>query len=148
MACCSSVRCNKGCYRCKNQWSLSWMNPSRRLREGILTRTQCLERYPEHRGELAVLLDAALILRSAKLPTPNQAYFRAGRARLVAKIEQEQQLTVVDRLESFFRHLSTNSFRLQTATIALLLAFLFVAARRGHSIRLSPRLAWRHTLPA
>ena len=101
------------------------------IERGILTRTQCLERYPEHRGELAVLLDAALILRSAKLPTPNSAYFKAGRARLVAIIEQEQQLTVVDRVGSFFQHLTTNSLRLRTASIALLLAFLFIMLSGG-----------------
>jgi hypothetical protein len=101
------------------------------IERGVLTRTQCLERYPEHRGELAVLLDAALILRSSKLPTPNPAYFRAGRARLMAKIEQEQQLTVVDRLGHFFQHLSGNSFRLRTASVALLLAFLFVMLSGG-----------------
>jgi hypothetical protein len=101
------------------------------IERGILTRTQCLERYPEYRGELAVLLDAALILRSAKLPTPNPAYFKAGRARLVAKIEQEQQLTIADRLGHFFQHLSTNSFPLRTASIALLLTFLFLIFSGG-----------------
>jgi hypothetical protein len=101
------------------------------LERGGLTRTQCLERYPQHRGELAVLLDAALILRSSQLPTPNPAYFKAGRSRLVAKIKQEQQLTTVDKFGHYFRHLSTNAIRLRTASIALLLAFAFVILSGG-----------------
>jgi hypothetical protein len=101
------------------------------IEKGILTRTQCLERHPEHKGELAVLIDAALILRSTKLPTPNQAYFKAGRARLVAKIEQEQQLTVGDRLGHFFNSISTHAVQLRPVFIALLLAFLFVMFSGG-----------------
>lgn len=101
------------------------------IEKGTLTRTQCLERHPEHRGELSVLLDAALILRSTKLPTPNQAYFKAGRARLVAKIEREQQLTVGDRLGQFFSAISSQAVRLRTVSIALLLALLFVMLSGG-----------------
>ena len=96
------------------------------IEKGIFTRTQCLERYPEQRGELSVLLDAALILRSAKIPTPSPAYFKAGRARLVSMIEQEQKTPLLEQVGAFFQQFSTNSIRLQTATIALLLAFFFL----------------------
>lgn len=96
------------------------------IEKDIFTRTQCLERYPDQRGELSVLLDAALILRSAKIPTPSPAYFKTGRARLVSMIEQEQKTPLLEQVGAFFQQISTNSIQLRTATIALLLAFFFL----------------------
>jgi hypothetical protein len=101
------------------------------IEKGVLTRTQCLERYPEYRNELADLLDAALILRSAKFPAPNPAYFTAGKARLIAQIKQEQQVTVFDRWNNFLRALTPTSLKRQAVSLVLLVALLFVMLGGG-----------------
>ena len=101
------------------------------IEKGVLTRTQCLERYPEHRNELAALLDAALILRSAKIPAPNPVYFKAGKARLIAQIKQEQQVTIFDRWNNFIRAISPTSLKRQAVSLVLLVTLLFVILGGG-----------------
>ena len=101
------------------------------IEQGVLTRTQCLERYPEHRNELATLLDAALILRSAQFPSPSPAYFKAGKARLIAQIKQEQQVTVFDRWSNFVRALTPSSLKRQAVSLALLVTLLFAMLSGG-----------------
>jgi hypothetical protein len=101
------------------------------IEQGVLTRTQCLERYPEYRNELAALLDTALILKSAKIPSPNPAYFRAGKARLISQIKQEQQVTVFDRWSNFVRALTPTSLKRQAVSLVLLVTLLFVMLSSG-----------------
>jgi hypothetical protein len=95
------------------------------IEKGIWTRTQCLERYPEHRKELAMLLDAALILRSSKIPAPSTTYFKANKTRLIAQIKHEQQLTVFDRWSNFVRVLTPNSLKRQAVSLVVLVTLLF-----------------------
>jgi hypothetical protein len=95
------------------------------IEKGIWTRTQCLERYPEHRKELAMLLDAALILRSSKIPAPSSTYFKANKTRLIAQIKHEQQLTVFDRWSNFARILTPTSLKRQAVSLVLLVTLLF-----------------------
>jgi hypothetical protein len=101
------------------------------IEKGVLTRTQCLERYPEYRNELAALLDAALILRSAKIPAPGPAHFRAGKARLIAQIKQEQQVTVFDRWSNFVRAITPTSLKRQAVSLVLLVTLVFVMLGGG-----------------
>jgi hypothetical protein len=72
---------------------------------GRLTVAGCLDKYPEHRAELAKLLPLLAPLQTARQVTPSPAFRQAARQRLLSRIEPAAlppSPTLLDRLQQWW----------------------------------------------
>jgi|GEM_PF-2487492 len=98
------------------------------LENGSLTVEGCLQRYPEYRHELVDLLATAQTVREVSRIEPRSSFRRSARARLLAKLPNNQFVTIFEPIRLLIQNKPTyfsRRFVMTWIAIAVLLASLF-----------------------
>ena len=102
------------------------------IQRGEMTPAECLERNPEYREKLTMLLDTWEALQAAATVEPSSSFQRTAKTRLVKQLPDEQYIPFLQQMDrvwqTFLQPFKRRALRLSPIILAALFAFLATGA--------------------